>query len=91
MKKDKPSKSKPSTVKLVNVAAVGLQIGCKEYIQQHKTRKICIVETVQAPKSIPQNIACFPLDSMIFFHFLTPALVHLFSKCIRFLKKISRR
>jgi len=88
MKKYKRSKSGSSTVKLVDVAVVGLQIGCKEYIQQHKAEKICIVETVQAPKSIPPNIACFPLDSMIF---LIPTLVHLFPKCIRFLRKISRK
>jgi hypothetical protein len=84
MKKDKRSKSRSSTVKIVDVAAAGLQIGCKEYIQQHKTQKICIVE-IQAPKSIPPNIACFPLDSMIFLHFLTPALVRYI------LEKISHR
>ncbi len=90
MKKDKRSKSKPSTVNLVDVAVVGLQIVCKQHIQQQNPRKICIVETVQAPKSIPQNIACFPLDSMIFLHFLTPAMGRWFLKYIRYiLRKIS--
>jgi hypothetical protein len=84
MKKNKRSKLKSSRVKLVDVVAVGLQIGCKEYIQQHKTQKICFVE-IQAPKSIPQNIACFSLDSMIFLHFLIPALVRYI------LEKISHR
>lgn len=92
MKKDKRSKSRSSTVKLVDVAVVGLQIVCKENIQQYKTQKICVVETVQAPNSISQNIACFPLDSMIFLNFLTPALVRRFLKYIRYiLRKISRR